>query len=302
MPPTVEFCGAELVSGTVRACAGDIDDHAATDFQYRAHTRRVDLAVKLDGKPLPNAKFSLRFAENKGHDYGDGRTKKTARLHPTNEAFDAAHPWTESLDLQADGAGRVSVWVLSSDVISQPKLQAILKLVAAPREPVVLGEIGCDFAEGLSIRRFGLIGYPDDEDMGWIFTTEDIFRKIGGTTPAKLYLKFQVDAGISIDTRYFNSDETPRRPLDDDGNWQVVNGHKLRVTVAQVTRIDGESVPSNEFADYATLITGNNQPVSFTELTTSTGGSVQAMLKAGPRLQEAESIIVDAIDVSIHQQ
>ncbi len=309
--PTVEFTGEQLVNQTLRACAGGVDDHAATDpnplthndAQYRAHTRKIDLTVKLDGKALPNAKFSLRFEGNKGHDYGDGRAKKTAKLHKTSEAFDAAHPWKETLDMQADSAGKVSVWVLSSDVIGTPKLQAILKPVTAPKVPVKLGEIGCDFAAGLSIRRFGLVDYPDDEDTGWIFTTEDIFRKVGDTTPAKVYLKFQLDTETAIDTRYFNPDETPRRPLDDDGNWKIVNDHRLRVTIVQITRFDGESVSSSEFADYATLITGADaQAVSFVELTTSNDGSVQAMLKAGPRLQEAESIVVDAVDVSIYQQ
>ena len=79
-PPTVEFTDEELISQTISACAGGVDDHAATDAQYRAHTRQVELTAKFDGKPLPNARFSLRFAGNKGHDYGDGRTGRTLKM------------------------------------------------------------------------------------------------------------------------------------------------------------------------------------------------------------------------------
>ena len=88
--PTVEFGGEELVSGTVRACAGGVDDHAATDAQYRAHTRQVELTAKFDGKPLPNARFSLRFAGNKGHDYGDGRTGRTLKMARSSHTNGAA--------------------------------------------------------------------------------------------------------------------------------------------------------------------------------------------------------------------
>ena len=90
--PTVEFKGDELVSDTIRACAGGVDDHGQADFQYRAHTRLVEFSAKLDGAALPDAKFTLCFIDNKGHDYGDGREKKVARLHKTDEPFDAAHP------------------------------------------------------------------------------------------------------------------------------------------------------------------------------------------------------------------
>ena len=301
MLPEVKFTGSELVNGTLRACAGGIDDHGQSDFQYRAHTRRIDVEVTLNGYPLYDAKFSLRFLDNKGHAYGDGRTRKVARLHKTNEPFDAAHPWKDALDLRTNDKSQVSVWVLSSDVINKPRLQAILKPVAAPREPLKLGEIACDFAAALSIRRFGLPDYPDDEDTGWIFTSEDLFAKKGDTTPAKVYLKFQIDSGVNIDTHYFDQEGVARKPLDDDGNWKVVNGHNLRLRIVQITRLDGESVAPNEFADYATLVTGSEkQPVDFVDLTTA-NGAAQTTLKAGPLVQQAESVTLDAVDLSVYQ-
>ena len=176
MAPSVEFSGAELVHGTLRACAGGIDDHDKADFQYRAHTRKVDLTVKLDGKIRPDTKFTLRFTGNKGHGFNDNGTRRLARLHRVDEPFDAAHGWKDTLEVTADAQGKVSVWVLSSDVINKPMLQAILKPVPEGQTPVKLGEIECDFAASMTFRNFMPLnakGEPlmadENKDYGWIF-------------------------------------------------------------------------------------------------------------------------------------
>ena len=307
--PTVEFSGSELVNGTLRACAGGIDDHAATDAQYRAHTRQVELTAKFDGKPLPNARFSLRFAGNKGHDYGDGREKKMARLHKTSEAFDAAHPWTETLDMTADGAGKVSVWVLSSDVINKPTLQAILKPVAAPKEPLKLGEIGCDFAASVSIRRFvpkkanGEPSIdPDEKDTGWIFDFPNLANPDNDQhmTPAKVYLKFKKNEGL---------------PDGQDGNWQFANGHKVRISIHSVEVLDEESgevrtiegTPA-ELQRYAFVAPQARGPETSGEIeaeseTTTKGETApQVYICGGPDLDKVTLITVKVEDLTEHKE
>ena len=340
--PTVEFTGNELVNQKLRACAGGVDDHAHNDAQYRAHTRQIDLTVKLDGKAMPNAKFTLRFDGNKGHDYGDGREKKMARLHKTSEAFDAAHPWKESLEVQADGAGRVSVWVLSSDVIGKPVLQAILKPVPAPREPVKLGEIGCDFAPPESKRRFGVKDYVAEIDDGWIFNPgllipseeeSSEFNQLE-VIPAKIYLKLQRDQGKEKDDKYFwiypNADGESsgervsnatldadndgliaseerkageiRRPLGDDNNWAVVNGHNLRIRIILVINNEDVSVNEEDIANYCTLLDQAGNETLLVDTTTTSDGAAQIRVKSGSLIELAKSIHLEAKDESIFSE
>ena len=344
--PTVEFTGDQLVSGKLRACAGGVDDHAATDpnpqthndAQYRAHTRKIDLTVKLDGKAMPNAKFTLRFDGNKGHDYGDGRAKKKAKLHKTSDAFDAAHPWKETLDVQANSAGKVSVWVLSSDVIGTPKLQAILKPVTAPKQPVKLGEIGCEFSPPEATRRFGVKDYVADIDDGWVFNAGLLVtpqQKTSTSTPvktipAKIYLKFQQNPSKDKDAQYFwiypnetgarvanttldadndglvsakeRKDGDVRRPLDDDGNWAVVNRHKIHIRILLVINDKDVSVNEGDIPNYCTLLDENGNPASSVDITTSSDGSAQLKIQSGPLIELAKSIHLEAKDNSIFSE
>ena len=317
--PTVEFGGEELVSGTLRACAGGVDDHAATDpnpnwverndAQYRAHTRQVELTAKFDGKPLPNAKFSLRFAGNKGHDYGDGREKKMARLHKADKSFAQDSGWTETLDLQADGAGKVSVWVLSSDVINKPKLQAILKPVAAPKQPVMLGEIGCDFAAPTRYRKFDNPFDEEEEDRGWIFDfprliDPDSKEKL---TPAKLYLKFKKFENKGDDYTFDDANGVTQ------GNWQFVNGHDVKLFIAQVDllRESGDETSAEdrqitgtpaELRRYAFVnLERSESQDSVAQRQTATKGEMtpQVYVKAGTDIKKVKTVWVDAQDLSV---
>ena len=302
MNPTVEFKGAELVNNTIRACAGGIDEHAQSDFQYRAHTRKIEMEVKLNDAPMKNARFTLRFQDNKGHDYGDGREKKMARLHKTNEAFDAAHPWQESLEMTASAQGKVSVWVLSSDVINKPTLQAILKPVAAPAEPVKLGEIGCDFAASETFRNFANPVDPDDpDDYGWIFDFPKLVnpkapKNQKPNTPAKVYLKFKVD---------------PHKE-ENLGNWQFVNGHELLLRVArvasidfetgQVTKLEGTPEQLKDYAYFSDKL-GPAGAASVTRVTKIKGEtSPQPYVIAGPELKDSFTIYVRAKDNTEHKE
>ena len=314
--PTVEFTGNELVNQKLRACAGGIDDHAATnpdgaeDFQYRAHTRKIDFTAKLDGKAMPNARFTLRFDGNKGHEYGDGREKKMARLHKTSEAFDAANPWKETLEVQADSAGKVSVWVLSSDVIGKPVLQAILKPVAVPKEPLKLGEISCDFDAPTRYRRFdNPFDQEEQEDRGWIFDfprliDPDSKEKL---TPAKLYLKFKKFENKGDDYTFDDANGVTQ------GNWQFVNGHDVKLFIAQVDLLlESEDETSQEerqitgtpefLRQYAfvNLERTASQDCVAQRQTAIKGETLpQVYVKAGTDIKKVKTVWVDAQDLCV---
>ena len=307
--PIVEFSG-ELVSHAIRACAGGFDDHDASSFQYRAHTRKVNMTLKFDDKPLPATKFILRFTGNKGHDYGDGRKQKTARLHKADAPFDDYHPWQESLELKSDGAGRVSVWVLSSDVINQPKLQALLKPLSPNAQPVVIGEIGCDFAAPIRYRRFDNPYDPDErEDRGWIFdfphlVDPDNKEKL---TPAKLYLKFQKFPDKGDDYTFVDPNGLTQ------GNWQFVNGHDVKMFIAQVDLLkeSGEETTSQdreitgtpeELRRYAFVNlerTASQDSVAQRASASQGETTPQVYVKAGTDIKKVKTIWVDAQDLSV---
>ena len=308
-----------MVNGTLRACAGGIDDHVQSDSQYRAHTRKVDLQVTLNGKPLYDAKFSLRFLDNKGHGFNANGTRRIARLHKTNEPFDAAHPWKDALDLRTNDKSQVSVWVLSSDVIGKPRLQAILKPVAAPREPLKLGEIACDFAAPITFRNAPNPIDPDEEeDRGWIFDFPKLIdpsnkEKI---TPAKLYLKFKKFPNEGDDYTYFDSQGVKR------GNWQFVNGHMMKMFVAGVKlygneedetfgdgpEIFGTPEALNRYAfitpDRSSLPSPDAEPsappVVIAERKTAAKGETapQVYVRAGTDINDVNTIWVDAKDLN----
>ena len=312
--PEVEFSGEELVNDSLRACAGGVDDHAATDpnpnwverndFQYRAHTRKVDLTVKLGGVPLATS-LTLKFENNQGHDYGDGRPRKTARLHKEggalNQATQTWTDWTETLNVTSNAQGKVSVWVLSSDVICSPTLKAVKRWNPDPaQKPVELGEMECDFAASISLRGFtpsNAAGEPlvdpDEEDTGWLF---DFLHLVDannntGMTPAKVYLKFQ------------NGDQR-----------QFVNGHKVRISIHSVevmdengstTTVQGTPQDLKRYAYVVSNKGGATSPdeVTATRTTTAKGETApQVYVFGGPDLDDVTRIYVQVKDLTEHSE
>lgn len=315
-PYGVQF-GGQLIQGNtvLRACAGGVDDHDAQDpnpipaernhFQYRAHTRQVDITVTLNAQPLANAPVILQFEGNQGHDYGNGIAPKTAKLHNVAEPFDASHPWVESLAVTTDSQGRASVWVLSSDVISQPKLQVMRQ--PDPNQPArKIGEIECDFAPSISFRNFTNPVDPDEtEDFGWIFDFPNLVNPANDSqsTPAKVYLKFKVDPDQAGDYVFVDANGDRR------GNWQFVNGHELLLRIASVEVADAQTGQVSEIKGtpqelkrYAVIVNSANGPVNADEVTarrttTAKGETApQAHVFGGTDIDRVSTIYVEAED------
>jgi hypothetical protein len=158
----------------------------------------------------------------------------------------------------------------------------------------------------------------------------------GQTVPAKIYLKFQKnpnDPNKPLDNKYFwvstdtdgdgiadsapvaqptldsngdglvspeeRSNGSIRRPLDDDGNWQVVNGHILHIHIAEINRIDGIPVAPSEYSNYVTLVNNDGQPVDFIEVQTTSDGAAQVRVCGGLQIVEMKDVLLEAVDESI---
>jgi hypothetical protein len=297
--------GGELVGGQdlnedgvpdspkyVRACAGGVDDHTATDHQYRAHTRQITATVKRDGAIEASAAITFRFLNNVGHDYGNDANgqpipKQTARF------WDAAsQSWKEEVTLSSDANDLITFWVKSSDVISDMGLVAVWKDAANNNAEVEAGSIGCEWGTDISYRRFDNEDDPDEvTDTGWLFQ----FPKLSAPdemVPAKVYLKFMIDPA--------NGDKA--------GNWQYVNGHQLQIEIGQIALRNGQVIDGEPTAlkDYAFVI--NPQDAQAVTMTLATGliangegrydGAAQVMVKAGPQIQEVLTVLIGAFDLT----
>jgi len=299
-----------LEDGSVRACAGGIDDHAAENFQYRAHTRQIELSAEQDGEIAPNTPFVLEFEGNKGHDYGDGREIKTARLHKVDEPFDAEHPWSETLDVESDADGKLPVWILSSDVICQMRL--VIKWENEDGELVEVGSVNCDFAAPQSLRRFEDKARYDDGDGGWLFyfpvlnaagETESIensfLAKPEDEMPAKVYMKFKRD-----ETKADGYIDAEGR-----GNWQFVNSHsiEMRITGVSVGQSPDDPDGVTPSAD-ENIIPATSDHVAFengsdkVRVVTQNDGSKQSKMIAGKDIHSVNKIFVEGVDYSVWKQ
>ena len=243
---------AEWLSGdSVRACAGGVsgdDVHSAT----------VQLLVRHNGEIAPHTQVTFAYEGNVGK-------PKLASL------IDEQGQSVPTLTLTTDSEGKVSVKVLSSDTISQPKL-------LVKHDNTVFGSVDCDFDEALSKRRFANQYDPSEafpaEDTGWLFDFPH-FDTPDRTTPAKVYMKFQKVRGTG----------------DVDGNWEFVNGHTMRFYVESVVLQDGTEVTGTpqDLKDYATIVDPNNPLAVTAEQTTSVDGAAQVMLKAGPNIDDTQT-------------
>jgi len=273
--------------GLARACAGGIGLDGVHDFTITGTAKRPD------GTLVTGAELELSFEGNKGHDYSsdpegikpDGWTSadtKKAKFVTTDDQGQTA--LVEEMNLTTDAEGKISVHVLSSDIISSDiKIKVKWKDEHGKEHDV--GEKACDFAEAISIRRFPNWIDPDEtEDTGWLFGQQWLNAPNTETT-AKVYVKFMIDPSIG----------------DVDGNWKEVNGHNMFFKIDSVTPREGTTV-SNNLNDYATLVA--NSPDGATIYQTvagangSAGGAATATVRAGDMIADANTIWVIAYDLS----
>lgn len=298
----------------IRICAG-------AGLLDGVHSMKVEIQLtRQEGLTRNNwskrTKISLRFT---GFNY-DAEGFIAPRLY--NEAGTDIITPGSLLETKEDG--RLVFHILSSNVVSQTLLEVNWNNVAP------IGHAICVFSGPLNLRRFGVKDYIESVDDGWIFNQGVVLAKPGVTAPAKVYLKHQ-KALTAADDKYFiikkdmngdgNVEDVPsltldadgdgevseeernegvvRRPLDDDGNWSFVNGHRLKIRISEIIRSDGEIVDPENYGEYLSLVIaegGAYSVVDSVEGVTEGDGAVQVWLKSFSRIYEVESVTLEAED------
>lgn len=103
-----------LIGGKARSCAGAIADEVHTATVDEVHTATVAVEAKLGTAPSANTALTFAF-DSTGIDY--------TNCQPPRFIDDDGNP-VATLTTTTDAEGKTALKVLSSDLISQPKLIA----------------------------------------------------------------------------------------------------------------------------------------------------------------------------------
>lgn len=277
-----------LVDG-VRACAGGVADDGVHSATVTATSNR------------PNEPVTFAF--------DTGAINYTGLKLPK---FVVNGVQQDEYQTTTDANGKVDLRVLSSDLISRPRIIAkhpstegqMVDVSTLPNGEPLTGQ--CDFSAAESRRRFGypLFNEGSKYDTGWEAVTPPgsgsvlhVLSMPGQVVALQLYLKFQKR---KMTPSPYSASFTQYNPLPDDDNWQSVNGHTVRVTLAEVARKlpTGESwAPQNEFDDYVTLCDAQSNPQSYVDVLTDVNGvSEKVYVKGGPLIHKVVYFSLRSID------
>ena len=187
--------------------------------------------------------IALSFENNVGHDDGVNPPRFAKILDPN----DAVTPWKTSRNVMTNNQGEVTTTVLSSDVISQPRL-------VARWQNAIVGSLVCDFAAAISRRGIPDPADPADpdwqaNDTGWSVETGNI-EKPGDVCNGRITMQFQ----------------------SANGTFQKVEGHSLRIRIAKINLSDGSEIYDlNEIGRYLKFWTANQESNTFTGTTDANG-------------------------------
>ena len=254
-------------TGSSRACAGGIDN--------ALHKLTLTLHATNNGANLTNAPIALSFENNVGHKRvveGVIRTPYKAKILDPNESV-AANRWKESVTLTTDDNGDVQVEVLSSDVISQPRL-------VARWQNAIVSSLVCDFAAATSKR-----GFPDpvvgtyngwqNDDFGWTCNFQNL-KSVGDTTTAELHLKFLGSSGI----------------------YQSVAGQQVAISFAQLSLGEDSHLYDPDEASKYIAFVSNGTEFNQVVATSDSNGVVQVTIKAKAGYSLVTAVQFSAINVS----
>jgi hypothetical protein len=272
-------------TGLARACAGGIAVDGVHDFTITA------TAKESNGTPLTNTQFKLSFKNNRGHDYSNdsykpagwtmAQIKRAKFVTMVNGTQSLTEEWTAT----TDNEGKISVHVLSSDIISGD-IKVVVNRTAEQGGKQV-GEQACDFAEAVGKRGWPNQYDPEEPypsgDDGWLINQQWLDTP-GEETTAKMYLQFKVDLNEG----------------DVETNWKRINGHKLLFEIDHIDLMDGGTATSQD--EYATLVDPNAPqnvpPLIATGFDGSVNGAATVLVRAGTKIDEAGMIWLIVYDES----
>ena len=259
----VSTSAAVIFIGSPRACAGGIDN--------ALHKLTLTLRVKNNGAPLLNAPIALSFESNVGHNYGTRAAPnipRKAKIYDPNEPV-VANRWKESVTLTTNGNGDVQVVVLSSDVISQPRL-------VARWQNAIVGSMTCDFAAATGRRGVPDPFDPDDpdwqaNDTGWSVDIGAI-EEPNQTSTGQFSLQFEKAPGA----------------------WLPTPDHKVRIGIAKLVLSSGAEIyDSAEISRYLRFVEGTAEVDALTA-TTNVSGKINFVLKAKNEFDSIRGLAFDA--------
>ena len=276
---------------SARACAGGVAVDGVHDFTI------IGTAKDANGTLMPQGtEFKLSFENNHGEN-------KRATFAADIEQGQAIVPDTdgEEMTVTTNAQGQFSLTVLSSDTISSD-IKVKVKGTNPSGEEFDAGEQTCDFGAAKRLRNFPNPLDPyEDEDSGWLFIYPYL-SKPGSVAPAKVYLKFKINANLADDWI---------DPDTGEDNWDEVNGHEMLIRVAKVELRSGETVEGTpeQMKDYGIVIAnpggepgypaGQPTQLTITRATSADGATTpQVYVKAGPKIGEVSAIYLAAKDLT----
>ena len=278
----------------LRMCAGGLADDDLHSASATALLRRDDVVLSGQTIALSMDNSGIDYGGS-GIDYGGSGILAPQVLRAYNGSVTATPDSAGTVTIATGSDGTVTVRVLGSNLISQPKL-----LIKYQDEDV--GSVRCDFGATQRIRRFPepvpadpLLGPPSDVDTGWLFD----FPQMDGpnqTTPAKVYLKFQVN---------------PSKPddyIDENGhgNWRFVNGHDLLFRIDRVEVQEYAPALSGDLGAYVYVVDPANSQATTRIIKTGQipnangeyDGSAQVIVEGGVKFEDVFELWVAADDLT----
>lgn len=313
----IQWVAASLTNGVVRASAGAIN--------ASPHTASPQVLVMCGTEKVQGVELEFSY-DTTGIDYS-GVKAPTFVTTRVNEQGQTVPDFVPTLKVTTDINGLASAPVLSSDLISAPELlvklgsDEALQVNCDFAPPQMLRRFGVrDYMEQLDSgwlfndgtllsganqitpakvflkfrrvpddqnkpidQRYFFVPLDVDGDGEWDDTNGDGQLNEGDMVPNET-LDANGDGAVMPDEREAGR---VRRPLSDDGNWDFVGNHIIRVRIVDVIRHDQVSVPPSEFAEYASLLSSSDQLVPFVDVTTvSVDGGASVRIKSLGRITE----------------
>ena len=267
---------------SARACAGGVAVDGVHDFTI------IGTAKDANGTLMPQGtEFKLSFENNRGHDYSGDNSAIWPKPNWTSNDIQKAkfittnlqgnQVFVEEMTAKTDAVGQFTVHVLSSDIISSD-IEIKVKGTNPAGQEFDAGEKTCDFAEAFGFRGF-YSEFNPGADKGWKFNLR--WLRPGVQTTAKIYLQFKIKA---------NGGTVP-------SNLKRVNDHRMWFDIESVEPREGQA---SNTSDYATFLpaTPGGLAIYPTRNDDLLDGAATAILKANPKIGEAQKVWLIAYDQS----